>query len=96
MLFRGARKSNKWRPFTMFTAPAEAVQPFSQNAGKWLSEHLFLQNFKGGAYICPLSPPEQACITAGPILLCFRRACVYTDYSLPARFEFVIIYSFLM
>ena len=32
----------------------------------------FLQNFPGGA--CPLSPLEQACITAG-LLLCFRRAC---------------------
>ena len=52
--------------------PAEAVRPFSQYAGKWLSEHLFLQNFQGGA--CPLTPLEQACITAGPLPLCFRRA----------------------
>ena len=57
------------------TGPAEASGPFfSQNAGKWLSEHLFLQNFPGGA--CPLTPLEQACITAGTLLLYFRQACM--------------------
>ena len=46
---------------------------------KWLSEHLFLQNFAGGA--CRPTPPpppplEQACITAAPLLLCFRRTWI--------------------
>ena len=50
---------------------------FQSKCRQMLSEHLFIQNFQGGA--CPQTPLEQVCITDGPLLLCFRRV-LYVVY----------------